>query len=242
MRSLHYSREATLMKDDLDQLVDQAITSLKRALVTADPAELDRAIAIFRRAAPIKPAGHPDRLMCLSNLSTALTARFERQGRLADLHEAIDAGRSAVDAAVINDPNYAIYAANLATALRTRFQRLGHVADLDEAVRRAGAAIDATPLDHRRRAAELNTCATVTCRRPAAKRVDLLRSLTAGYDIGLSLGPASGGTVACSARPMLCIASPGPIPEQEQLSMSGPHPAVDRTRRWRTRRLGHWRA
>jgi hypothetical protein len=52
--------------------------------------------------------------------TVALRTRFERLNDRADLDEAIDAGRAAVDAALVDDPGRAVYLGSLAASLRAR--------------------------------------------------------------------------------------------------------------------------
>ena len=59
------------------------------------------------------PADHPDRAIWLSNLGNALQARFEQTGALADLDEAISAGRAAVDATPAGHSDRAAMLSNL---------------------------------------------------------------------------------------------------------------------------------
>ena len=68
------------------------------------------------------PADHPDRAMYLSNLGTALQARFERTGAAADLDAAIDHLREAVQATPADHPNRAMRLSNLGNALQARFE------------------------------------------------------------------------------------------------------------------------
>ena len=53
------------------------------------------------------PADHPDRAGYLSNLGIALSARFERTGRDADLDAAIESWQQAVQATPADHPGRA---------------------------------------------------------------------------------------------------------------------------------------
>jgi tetratricopeptide (TPR) repeat protein len=84
----------------------------------------------------------------VSSLGTALRARFERTGRLADLDQAVILHREASDAIAANDPERARYLSNLGNALWTRFGRTEEQQDLDQAVTLLAEAAGAIPADH----------------------------------------------------------------------------------------------
>ena len=92
----------------------------------------------------------------LSNLGTALLARFERTGQLADLDQALTVSREAVDATPAGHPDRPRHLSNLGTALLARFERTGQQADLDQAITRFSEAAGATPADHPDRPAHLS--------------------------------------------------------------------------------------
>jgi hypothetical protein len=87
----------------------------------------------------------PYRALISSNLAAALRARFGRTGRLADLDEAITAGRNAVADTPPHDPDRPGRLSSLGNALLTRFERTGHLADLDEAITAGRNAVATTP-------------------------------------------------------------------------------------------------
>jgi hypothetical protein len=70
----------------------------------------------------------------LSNLCSALLARFERTGDQADIDDAVTAARDAAAAIPPDHPNRAAVLFNLCAALRARFERTGDQADIDDAV------------------------------------------------------------------------------------------------------------
>jgi hypothetical protein len=76
-------------------------------------ADLDAAITTSREALAAIPVGHPHRATLLSNLGTALQARFGSRGVQADLDAAITVGREAVEAAPDGHPDRARWLSNL---------------------------------------------------------------------------------------------------------------------------------
>jgi tetratricopeptide (TPR) repeat protein len=101
---------------------------------------LQEAITLFQKAVDATPAGHAYRPAYLTNLGTALKARFERTGQQPDL-EAVGATRA-------GHPSRPGYLSNLANALGTRFRRTGRRADLDRIITLFREAIDGTPAGH----------------------------------------------------------------------------------------------
>jgi tetratricopeptide (TPR) repeat protein len=92
--------------------------------------ELDSAITTFRAAVAAMPAGDPGRAIHLHDLLGALHQRFLEVRNMADLEEAITAGREAVALARTN----AGHLSALSSVLLKRFEACGQVADLDEAI------------------------------------------------------------------------------------------------------------
>ncbi|MFY1636561.1 tetratricopeptide repeat protein [Solwaraspora sp. WMMB335] len=130
----------------------QAAQQLQQALRSDDADALNTAIGSFRRMGTL-PSDASDRAAILSSLATALRIRFERTGKITDLHQAIDAAERAVAAVPPNDPNQPEYLSNLAAALRIRFESTGELIDLDRALNAAERAVAATPAEHPGRAA-----------------------------------------------------------------------------------------
>jgi hypothetical protein len=71
------------------------------------------------------PPGDPDLAGRLSNVGSALRARFERAGDSADLEAAVDASRRGVKLTPPGDPSLAGHRSNLGNALLRRFERAG---------------------------------------------------------------------------------------------------------------------
>ncbi|MEU5695562.1 CHAT domain-containing protein [Actinosynnema sp. NPDC020468] len=112
-----------------------------------DPAALDRAVVLFRRAVALAGPGHAQLPLLRTNLGTALMARADRAGDLGDLDEAIGQCQAAVALAAPEAPVRATCLANLSLTLMTRAERLDSLQDLESAVAACQAAVDGWP-DH----------------------------------------------------------------------------------------------
>jgi tetratricopeptide (TPR) repeat protein len=88
----------------------------------------------------------------LNNLGNELWNRYEQIGHTADLEEAIQATRQAIDFTPEDHPDRAVYWSKLGSILEKRYERIGHTADLEEAIQATRQAIDFTPEDHSDRA------------------------------------------------------------------------------------------
>ncbi len=80
------------------------------------------------------PHDHPDRAAYLNNLGNKLGRRFERTGEMADLEEAIETARNAVQSTPHDHPNRAACLNSLGVFLESRFERTREMADLEEAI------------------------------------------------------------------------------------------------------------
>ncbi|MFJ4653611.1 CHAT domain-containing protein [Nocardia sp. NPDC088792] len=125
----------------------RAYTLRTRFGQTGEPADLDEAAVMGRKALDASPIGHPARATYLSNLGDTLRVRFELRGTLTDLDEAIRVGREAVDLTAAGNPDRAAYQTNLVGALQRRFERAGASEDLDEAIRVGRQAVDGAAAD-----------------------------------------------------------------------------------------------
>ncbi len=136
-------READLTSGGTDE---STLTNLSSALQRryehfGEPADLDEAVTLSRRAAALAgPAGreHPAYAM---NVAHALQMRYERFGRPGDIDEAIAVQWAAVAAAEPHSALAAMTEANLGTLHRVRFRRQRQPDDLEEAVRCARSAL-----------------------------------------------------------------------------------------------------
>ncbi|MFI5915793.1 hypothetical protein [Dactylosporangium sp. NPDC051541] len=104
---------------------------LRRAEVTGDLGALDRAVGLLRRAADADAEDRPGRL---SELGNALATRFDLTGAAADLDDAVEAHRAAVEDCPEGADGLGGYLNNLSISLRQRYEHRGTVDDLRAAV------------------------------------------------------------------------------------------------------------
>lgn len=112
---------------------DGQITDLAEAITVTE-----QAIALD----PADPAAH-------GNIGIMLTARFLRLGNQADIDNAVEALRTAVDRTPAGHPNRCGRLSGLSEALSVRHGHGGAPGDADEAIDLARAAADLAPRDHR---------------------------------------------------------------------------------------------
>ncbi|MFF8641321.1 CHAT domain-containing protein [Streptomyces sp. NPDC015345] len=139
-------------------LSNLCVVLLDRFNRTGMLADVDEAVEAGRAAVRAAPDGHPDQVVSLTGLSSALRFRFQGTGMLADVDEAVEAGRAAVRATPDQHPERAARLAGLGACLRMRFERTGAPGDLrdvDEAVEAGRAVLRIVPDGHPRRAAYL---------------------------------------------------------------------------------------
>ncbi|MGW3954629.1 CHAT domain-containing protein [Streptomyces sp. NPDC004752] len=79
------------------------------------------------------PQGHPERAQRLAIVCGVLATRSQRTDALADLDQALAAGRGAVQLGA-DDQDLGMYLSNLGAALKLRYERTHDAADLDEAI------------------------------------------------------------------------------------------------------------
>ena len=84
--------------------VREAVEILDYVAVADEPATLDYAIDLLRRANSATHGTDPD---VYSDLMVALMTRYSRTGSLADLNELIDDGRVVVAAVQASEPDWA---------------------------------------------------------------------------------------------------------------------------------------
>ncbi|MEU4512212.1 CHAT domain-containing protein [Nonomuraea wenchangensis] len=118
---------------------------LQQAMATTDLGLISACVELWRNIVAALPEGDDQRAGCLSNLSGALRARFDRTGQAADLDAAIDAGRAAAATSPEGEPQRAQVLSNLAGSLRARFELAGDVADLEAAIEAGQATVAAVP-------------------------------------------------------------------------------------------------
>ncbi|KAG1751330.1 TPR-like protein [Suillus paluster] len=105
------------------------------------------------------PAGHPDRSMSLHNLANRLHDRFQKQGVLFDLEEAIELNRASLALRLPGHPDRSMSLHTLADSLDDRFQKQGVLSDLEEAIELNRASLALRPSDHPDRSVSLNNLA-----------------------------------------------------------------------------------
>ncbi|MER7468418.1 CHAT domain-containing protein [Streptomyces sp. NPDC097981] len=106
----------------------------RMSLPDADPEFVASVVELWRRVAHGVPADHPDYVMYLSDLGTALQKQYERTGELSLLDEGVEAGYAAFRATSWDHPGYVATLSNLGFTLQERFDRAGKLTDLDAAV------------------------------------------------------------------------------------------------------------
>ncbi|VDB86992.1 unnamed protein product [Peniophora sp. CBMAI 1063] len=130
-----------------------------------DPNDLQRAIAAFQSALQLVPEGHPDRALCLSNLSASLRRRFGSLGAINDLESAIEMQRRAVTLTPNDHPELSNRLAILGSLQSLRFRRFGELEDIESAISNEQRANELTPDDHPGKATQLNNLASSLCTR-----------------------------------------------------------------------------
>jgi hypothetical protein len=108
-----------------------------RHRVTADPADLDRAIDHYREAAGLRAPEDPRTAGVLSNLGLALRRRYATTGNRRDLDDAVESGWAAAESAWEADvagPATTIYLDALAGSLNMRWELTGDSDDLDQLI------------------------------------------------------------------------------------------------------------
>jgi tetratricopeptide (TPR) repeat protein len=103
------------------------------AITTADLAAADEAVLAAREATKTSD-GDPALAAYLSNLALALSTRYDLGERSADLDEAVETFRRAVELTGGGHPDHKLYRSNLGMALRQRGEATESLADVDESV------------------------------------------------------------------------------------------------------------
>lgn len=137
-----------------DNIIQHMISNMSIAQITAleSIADLDRGVAISKKALYDTPPDHPDQAKRLRNVETWLVARFKRIGKIDDLDQVIQLIRDALHMMKLDNPDRASHLYNLGSWLEMRFQRTGELVDLEEAISVTTEALDITPLDYPGRA------------------------------------------------------------------------------------------
>jgi tetratricopeptide (TPR) repeat protein len=96
--------------------------------------DLDEAIALYREALVLRPAGHSDRPKSLNCLANRLSNHFEDRGNGQDLGEAITLHRKALALSPVCHSDRSGSLNNLAYELSTHFKYQRNDQDFDEAI------------------------------------------------------------------------------------------------------------
>ncbi|KAI0031641.1 CHAT domain-containing protein, partial [Vararia minispora EC-137] len=113
-------------------------------------------------------------------LGYSLESRLRRLGKLVDIHDAIDAGRSAILFTPDNDPEKLYRLSGLAHYLTLRFNALEEISDIEEAVETHRHVVKATLDDHPDKPARLNNLGSSLERR--FSRLDNLPDIEEAVD------------------------------------------------------------
>jgi tetratricopeptide (TPR) repeat protein len=119
----------------------QAVALLADPASSADPAKIDTAVGLLRRAVAALREGHEHRPLMLADLASVLLQRFELSGRADDLDEAVELVRAATSTEA-GDGQDADRLALLFDLLTVRWEHFDDRRALDEAIevgRRAAA-------------------------------------------------------------------------------------------------------
>ncbi|KAF7982225.1 hypothetical protein HWV62_29426 [Athelia sp. TMB] len=149
--------------DQLGQIADleQAISYHRSALMEVNQGFQQQKISYHRSALELHPLGHPDRFVALNNLGSALSARFDQLGEMADLEKSITCYQSALQLHPLGHPYRSTTFNNLAGVLKTRFEQSGQIADLEQSISYYRSALEPHPLGHPNRSASPNNLAVV---------------------------------------------------------------------------------
>ncbi|MFC5824735.1 CHAT domain-containing tetratricopeptide repeat protein [Nonomuraea insulae] len=112
---------------------------------TGDAGSAAIVVGLFRQVLAALPAEDPELAKVMSNLASALQARYEHGGGLDDLDEAIETGRRAFGLFPEGGADRLVPLTALAVALRRRSGLTGRLEELEEAVSLARQAAGATP-------------------------------------------------------------------------------------------------
>jgi tetratricopeptide (TPR) repeat protein len=160
LRQAGFVPETGTPATEAGQWTDQAGDFLYRYQRTGQPADLEEAIGLFRKAVMSSQENDPDHAAYLNNLGSALRDRFQHTAEEPDLEEAIVVFRRAVEASREDDcSDHAAYLSNLGGALRVRFGRIGKVSDLVEALGFLRKALAVSPENDPHHAAHLSNLA-----------------------------------------------------------------------------------
>ena len=147
-------------REDLTALHNLGLAFGARFDRTSELADMDRAVAMNKRALDGISSEHPHRRFHRNALGAALLRRFEKTGEIEDLNEAILEQKKALEIAPKDIPD-TNGLNNLGVAFQRRYHHLGNILDLNEAIHFLEEALERLPLDHPNRAVCLTNIAAV---------------------------------------------------------------------------------
>ncbi|VDB86990.1 unnamed protein product [Peniophora sp. CBMAI 1063] len=111
-------------------------------------ADLEQAIAAYRRAVDLTSDDHIHKADRSTSLARLLVVRYERVGELEDLDGAIALYRCSVDLTAPGHSSVAERLCSLGDALLARFERTGSLDDLNQAIAEHRRSVELSPDDH----------------------------------------------------------------------------------------------
>ena len=119
-----------------------------RYLLTRDSEDLEKCISTARLVIDeLTTSSHPNRIKFLISLASWLRERFDKDGALQDINDAIEAASEAVKLARPSHPELATWLNYLALYHSKRFDKAENLDDANKAILYAREAIGLTPLD-----------------------------------------------------------------------------------------------
>ncbi|VDB96094.1 unnamed protein product [Peniophora sp. CBMAI 1063] len=145
-----------------------------------NPADLDAAISVARRAVGLTPEDHPDQPLLLNSLGNYLRDRFGREGALDDLESAIRLHRLAIKLIPSGHDDIPLLMHNLSVCLQGRYERLQELDDIEAAINLDQRAVELVSDDEPDKAVWLNGLGIVLLARykRIRKREDLDMAIT----------------------------------------------------------------
>ena len=128
------------------QLFDQGIDLRERFEISGDINDLEKAIAMQRKAIIAVPLNNAERPFMLSSLGTSYRCRYERFGNVEDIDSSITQQFKALACIPRDGTNRHAFHKNLGNCYLRRFERIGETKDIDSAVEQYLKAAASVPL------------------------------------------------------------------------------------------------
>ena len=131
-------------------LFNAGFALLRRFESLGNPVDVNEAVVILKDAVRFltDDTDNADKANCFSQLSNALTFRFEQQGNADDLDESIRFAQLAIQLTLDDDPDKIMLSNNLGGSFFRRFERRGDLNDLADSIRIYQRAMKRTPDGH----------------------------------------------------------------------------------------------